>query len=90
MSMNEEIKNRVKKVLIKKLLHEYTPQGLNDDASLIELGVGVDSVATLELIVALEEEFKIVIDEGEINQELLATVSSISDYISKHVEAQRG
>jgi acyl carrier protein len=88
--MNEEIKNRVKKVLIKKLLHEYTPQGLNDDASLIELGVGVDSVATLELIVALEEEFKIVIDEGEINQELLATVSSISDYISKHVEAQRG
>ncbi|MCI0455055.1 MAG: acyl carrier protein [Candidatus Dadabacteria bacterium] len=83
--MSEEIKDRVKKVLIKKLLHEFTQEGLNDDASLIELGVGVDSVATLELVVALEEEFKISIDEGEINQELLATVNSISEYISKQV-----
>lgn len=85
--MNEEIKNSVKQVLIRKLLHDFTPEDINDDAPLIELGVGVDSVATLELIVALEEEFKISIDESEVNQELFATVNNISDYISKLVTA---
>jgi acyl carrier protein len=38
-------------------------------------------VATLELIVALEEEFQISIDESEIKPELLANLTSISDYI---------
>ncbi|HEY7535384.1 MAG TPA: acyl carrier protein [Thermodesulfobacteriota bacterium] len=85
--MNEEIKNRVKNVLIKKLLHEYRPEDIGDNTFLVELGVGVDSVATLELIVALEEEFKISVDEGEVNQELLATVNSIADYISNHTKA---
>lgn len=88
--MSEKIKNRVKRVLIKKLLHGIAQEDINDDASLIELGVGVDSIATLELIVALEDEFKISIDEGEINQELLATVNSISEYISRHVGLKAG
>jgi acyl carrier protein len=85
--MNREIKNRVKKILISKLLQGFKPEDIKDDASLIELGVGVDSVATLELIVALEEEFRINIDESEVNQELLATVDSISDYMSKRIES---
>lgn len=85
--MNREIKNRVKKILISKLLQGFKPEDIKDDASLIELGVGVDSVATLELIVALEEEFRINIDESEVNQELLATVDSISDYVSKRIES---
>jgi acyl carrier protein len=79
--MNEEIKNRVKKVLINKLLQDFRPEDIKDNTPLIELGVGVDSVATLELIVALEEEFLISIDEGEITRELLANLTSISDYI---------
>ncbi len=88
--MSEEVKSRVKRVLFKKLLHKFTQEDIKDDASLIELGVGVDSIATLELIVALEDEFKISIDEGEINQELLATVNSISKYISKRVGLKAG
>jgi acyl carrier protein len=79
--MSQEVKNRVKKVLINKLLQDLRPEDIKDDTPLIELGVGVDSVATLELIVALEEEFQIVIDEGEINRELLTNLTSISDYI---------
>ena len=87
--MSEEIKSRVKKVLVNKLLKD-SEQGdidLEDDTPLIELGVGVDSVATLELIVALEKEFQISIDESEVNLELLETVNSISEYISERMEA---
>ena len=85
--MSEEIKNRVKKVLINKLLQEFKPEDIKDDTPLIELGVGVDSVATLELIVALEEEFQMGIDENEINRELFTNLASISDYISDRIRA---
>ncbi|HEX9830799.1 MAG: acyl carrier protein [Thermodesulfobacteriota bacterium] len=80
--MSEEIKKRIKKVLVQKLLQDFSSEDIKDDTSLIGLGVGVDSVATLEFVVALEEEFQISIDEKEINPELLATIRTISDYIS--------
>ncbi len=83
--MSEEIKNRIKKVLVHKLLQDFSLEDIKDDTSLIELGVGVDSVATLEFVVALEEEFQISIDENELNPEFLATVSTISDYISRRI-----
>jgi acyl carrier protein len=83
--MSQEVKNRVKRVLINKLLQDLRPEDIKDDTPLIELGVGVDSVATLELIVALEEEFQIGIDESEINRELLTNLTSISDYISDRI-----
>jgi acyl carrier protein len=85
--MNREIKDRIKKVLINKLLQGFKPQDIEDNTPLIEVGVGVDSVATLELIVALEEEFHITIDESEVNQELISSINTISDYISKRMES---
>ena len=84
--MSEEIKKRIKKVLVQKLLQGLGPDDIENDTSLIELGVGADSVATLEFVVALEEEFQISIDEDEINPELLATVGNISDYISRRIK----
>ncbi|HEX3033515.1 MAG TPA: acyl carrier protein [Thermodesulfobacteriota bacterium] len=83
--MSNEIKNRVKQVLVNKILKDMSPEDIGDDTSLIELGVGVDSVATLELIVALEKEFQISIDESDVNPELLATVDSIAAYISERM-----
>jgi acyl carrier protein len=85
--MNKEIKSKIKKVLINKLLQGFKPEDIGDDAPLIELGVGVDSVATLELILALEEEFHITIDESEVNQELISSINSISNYVSKRMES---
>ncbi len=85
--MNKEIKSKIKKVLVNKLLQGFKPEDIGDDAPLIELGVGVDSVATLELILALEEEFHITIDESEVNQELISSINSISNYVSKRMES---
>lgn len=86
--MSQEIKSRVKKILINKLLHDLRPEDIKDDTPLIELGVGVDSVATLELIVALEEEFQISIDESEINPELLTSLLKISNFISDRIKTR--
>jgi acyl carrier protein len=83
--MEENINRRIRKVLIEKMLSEVDPAEIKDDTPLIELGVGADSVATLELLVALESEFKISIDEEDINQNLLENIDSIAEYIGKRL-----
>ena len=79
--MLEDIFERVKKVLALSLPHEINPRDIRDDQPLIELGVGIDSVAKLELVVALEEEFLIKLDESEITPEFFETVKSMSEHI---------
>ena len=83
--MKENINSRIRKVLIEKMLSEVDPEEIKDDTPLIELGVGVDSVATLELLVALESEFEISIDEEDIDQNLLENIYSRAEYIGKRL-----
>ncbi len=73
---------RVKKILLENCLKDVDPKELLPDSALIEYGVGLDSVATLELLVALEQEFKIQIDESEITPETFETIDSISKRIN--------
>lgn len=76
-----EDKERIKNILVQSVLKQMSPSEIGDDSSLIELGVGLDSVATLELVVALEEEFKVEIDDGEITPEILESVNTICAFI---------
>ena len=80
-----DIEKRVKEVLIKNALKDIDSKELDIDSPLIEYGVGLDSVATLEIVVALEEEFQIRIDESEITPETFETIKSISRHISQKV-----
>ena len=80
--MSEDVKDRIKKVLVINVLKDMSPQDIENDTSLIDLGVGLDSVTTLELVVALEEEFQVTVDEGDITPEILETVDSIAAYLA--------
>lgn len=85
--MSDDIKKRVKMVLTGNLPGDVIPQELEEDTPLLDLGVGVDSVSRLELLVALEEEFLIKLDEGEITPEFFETINSISEHISQKIES---
>jgi len=74
--------DRVKKILLENVLKDLEPDELQSDSPLIEYGVGLDSVATLELLVALEQEFKIQIDESGVAPETFETINSISKHIN--------
>lgn len=80
--MNQEIFNRVKKVVEEQLSVE--PDEITPDASFAN-DLGADSLDTVELVMALEEEFKIEIpDEAA---EKIATVGDAVEHISTKVEA---
>lgn len=74
-------KERIKSILVQSVLKQMSPSEISDDTSLIDLGVGLDSVATLELVVALEEEFQVEIDDGEITPDVLESVSNIYAFL---------
>ncbi|MEM7009124.1 MAG: phosphopantetheine-binding protein [Thermodesulfobacteriota bacterium] len=77
--------DRVKKVLIENALKGIDSDELTLDSELIEYGVGLDSVATLELVVALEQEFKVHLDEDELTADVFDTIKSISKHIEKNL-----
>lgn len=82
MSVRKEILGeKIRRLVIGKFNLDIEPQDISAEQSLIELGVGVDSVSTLEFIMELEEEFGVSIDESEVNLGVLETVESLSEFI---------
>lgn len=80
--MDDNIRKRVAGVIVKQLKIDAEKEILiGNDMPLIELGVGVDSVSTLELVIALENEFDLDIDESEVNSDVLHSLTTLTKYI---------
>lgn len=75
------IGQRVKSAIVQSLRLSIDPNDIADDESLFE-GVGVDSIAALEIIFALEQEFGIEVDDEELRVDLFDSVNSMVRYVS--------
>ena len=80
--MNQEIFEKVKKIVIEQL--EVEPEQVTPEANFAN-DLGADSLATVELVMALEEEFDIEIPDEVAEQ--IDTVGKAVEHISKKVEA---
>lgn len=82
------IADQVKQLVIRSLRLEITPEELGEDEVLYGSGLGADSVATLEVVFALEAEFGIEVEDEELRVELFATVQSLVDYVEIKLQAR--
>ncbi|HEY9834530.1 MAG TPA: acyl carrier protein [Stenomitos sp.] len=80
--MSQEIFDRVKKIVIEQL--EVEPETVTPQAN-FATDLNADSLDTVELVMALEEEFDIEIPDEAAEQ--ISTVQAAVDYISNKVEA---
>ena len=80
--MAETTESRVKEIIIIELGGE--PEKVTDDASFVE-DLGADSLDTVELVMAFEEEFGIDIPDEDAEQ--LRTGGDASSYLKKHSQA---
>ena len=88
MSKNPAIRSRIKHLLVDALhLEGLSPSEIVDDAPLFGEGLGLDSVDALELVVALEKEFKIPIQSHEVGKEAFASVSTLAAFIEGRLDA---
>jgi acyl carrier protein len=75
------VEERVKKVIAEQLSPD-DPSKVTTEASFVD-DLGADSLDTVELVMALEEEFEIDIPDEE--AEKIVTVQDAIDYIKAHV-----
>jgi len=76
-----DIGERVKKIVVEHLGVE--PDKVTENASFID-DLGADSLDTVELVMAFEEEFSIQIPDED--AEKIQKVKDAYDYIEKHVQ----
>ena len=74
------VAERVKKIVVEQL--GVKEEEVNSDASFVD-DLGADSLDTVELVMALEEEFECEIPDDE--AEKITTVQQAVDYIEKHL-----
>jgi len=68
-------------------LEGLAPSDIADDAPLFGEGLGLDSVDALELVVALEKEFRIRIQSHEVGKEAFVSVSALASFIEGRLAA---
>jgi len=76
--VREEVRTRVAELV------EMDPSEVTDEADFIE-ALGVDSLMAIELMVALDKEYRIDIPEDEFRQ--IKNVNQAVDVVMKHVTA---
>jgi acyl carrier protein len=79
--MADDIADRVKKIIIEQL--EVAPDKVKPEASFSE-DLKADSLAVVELVLALEEQFKLEIPDED--TEKIKTVGDAINYIKSHAK----
>lgn len=79
--MKNELKKRIKQTIVQALRLEIDPEEIGDSDVLFGGEMGLNSMAMIELVVALEEEFDLEVSDEDLRAEVFKSVQTIADYI---------
>ena len=65
-------------------LQDTKPEDIGDDQVLFVDGLGLDSIDALELIVLLQQQYKIKLSNAEDGPKVFKTVRTMAEYITAH------
>jgi len=83
-SNSEELCKYLKKMIIDTLrLEEITAEEIKDDAPLFKEGLGLDSIDALELVVAIENIFNVIIEDEDVGKRAFASVNALARFIQE-------
>lgn len=81
--MSEHIVDRLKGIIAGKLDVNLKKEDIDETVSLFEDGLGLDSIAIVELIVNIEKEFDIAIQDDELNAGLFRSLNVLGEFIGE-------
>ena len=87
MEINGAAEAQIKKMIVRVLGLQIEPADIEDDEMLFGGGLGLDSMATLEIVAGLEENFGIEVTDEELRVELFDSVKTLADYVRGKVAA---
>jgi acyl carrier protein len=84
MEPSNDLKQKVKALIVRQLKLEIDPASIRDEAPLFgdaADGLGLDSIDALELVLGLEKEFAIKVQDEEVGVTAFASVNALCDFI---------
>jgi acyl carrier protein len=84
MEQSEDLKGRVKALIVRQLKLEIDPATIRDEAPLFgdtADGLGLDSIDALELVLGVEKEFGIKVQDEEVGVTAFSSVNALCDFI---------
>ncbi|MEX1117528.1 MAG: phosphopantetheine-binding protein [Terrimicrobiaceae bacterium] len=79
---DDDLKNRVKSMLVESLMLKVSPGEIADDVLLFSPdGMALDSIDALELAVAIEKTFGVPTPSAEVARHAFACVNTIVDFV---------
>jgi acyl carrier protein len=83
--MTEELIYTVKQLIIDSLRIEgMAPEDIETDAPLFGEGLGLDSIDALQLVVAMEKDFGVVVPDAATGTIVFQSVRSMAQYIAEN------
>jgi acyl carrier protein len=82
--MDKLIANLKTQIITQLNLQDTKPEDIGDDQSLFVDGLGLDSIDALELIVLLQQQYKIKLSNAEDGPKVFKTVRTMAEYITAH------
>jgi acyl carrier protein len=83
--MIEDLIPQVKQMIIDSLRIEgMSPDEIKTDDPLFGEGLGLDSIDALQLVVAMEKEFGVVVPDAATGSTVFVSVRSMAGYIAEH------
>ena len=83
--MSDDLIEMVKQMIIDSLRIEgMSPDEIDSDAPLFGEGLGLDSIDALQLVVAMEKEFGVVVPDAATGSTVFVSVRSMSAFIAEH------
>ena len=78
----ESLKSELKILIIETLrLEDLKPDSIKDEAPLFGEGLGLDSIDALELVVAIEKHYGVLIEDEEVGVEAFASIDALADFV---------
>jgi len=62
-------------------IEDITDEDIENDEPLFREGLGLDSIDALELVVAIEKIFNIIIEDEEVGKTAFASISALAKFI---------
>jgi acyl carrier protein len=76
------LKSELKNLIVTTLrLEEVKPDEIRDDAPLFGEGLGLDSIDALELVVALEKTYDVIIENEDVGRTAFASIEALADFV---------
>jgi acyl carrier protein len=83
--MSEELIVQMKQLIIDSLRIEgMSPDDIETDAPLFGEGLGLDSIDALQLVVAMEKDYGVIVPDAETGTVVFQSVRSMAQYVAEN------